>query len=229
MDSDLRASLAVGVVASAISALVGILSSIPFLPLFLRALIGGILAVALTFGAMQLLRRAVPDLFSASGPVPAEAIPNVEAEGAAEAAPEDADPSMLGQAVDIVLPGGTEDGSFLAPMDAGAAEPFDAATARAEEVHLLEPDEAVSAAPFSAEAPLPRSSGGIDDLDVLPDLESLSDSFSEPISPATVASGGEGGGYSDVSRSAAPAQGGDADPATLAQAVRTLLKRDQKG
>ena len=76
------------------------------------------------------------------------------------------------------------------------------------------------------QVPLMRSSDGLDDLDVLPDLESLSDGFSSSMA---------GGGMPpapDVSepdrRPRESGRRGDADPAMLAQAVRTLLKRDQE-
>ena len=76
------------------------------------------------------------------------------------------------------------------------------------------------------QAPLARSSEGLDDLDVLPDLESLSDGFGSSM----------GGGGMPVAHDVSepdnrPREGGrrgDADPAMLAQAVRTLLKRDQE-
>lgn len=75
-------------------------------------------------------------------------------------------------------------------------------------------------------APLSRPSDGLDDLDVLPDLESLSDGFNSSMG---------GGGMSTTHEVSEPdhrpregGRRGDADPAMLAQAVRTLLKRDQE-
>ena len=74
------------------------------------------------------------------------------------------------------------------------------------------------------------SSGGIDDLDVLPDLESYSDSFTaSDFALGGPPSNNNTKGYVGHGGSAArPGQEG-LDPAALAQAVRTILKRDQKG
>ncbi|MBL8965843.1 MAG: hypothetical protein JNG85_02470 [Spirochaetaceae bacterium] len=75
----------------------------------------------------------------------------------------------------------------------------------------------------------PRSVG-LDELDVLPDLESLSESF---VSTPAYHEAGAAPGREDEDRGYASRSskggGGDSDPAVLAQAVRTLLKRDQKG
>jgi hypothetical protein len=76
------------------------------------------------------------------------------------------------------------------------------------------------------QSPLMRPSDGLDDLDVLPDLESLSDGFSTSMGSSGMPSATE---VSEPDRR--PREGGrrgDADPAMLAQAVRTLLKRDQE-
>jgi hypothetical protein len=72
----------------------------------------------------------------------------------------------------------------------------------------------------------PRPSVALDELDVLPDLDSLTDSF--------VASSGDIVTNDDVAGSPSPYAAGSAgsdkgDPALLAKAVQTLLRRDQKG
>jgi hypothetical protein len=78
-----------------------------------------------------------------------------------------------------------------------------------------------------------RQPGGFDELDVLPDLDGFTDSFTA----SEFSSGGSGGDRSERmppvpsgggSRPSRSGQEG-ADPAALAQAVRTILKRDQKG
>lgn len=78
----------------------------------------------------------------------------------------------------------------------------------------------------SARASLARSSDGLDDLDVLPDLESLSEGF-----PSSMGGGGPAPAHEFPESDHRPSDGGrrgDTDPAMLAQAVRTLLKRDQE-
>lgn len=79
-----------------------------------------------------------------------------------------------------------------------------------------------------------RPSSGFDELDVLPDLEGFSDTFSA----SEFASGGDspalhGGperaGSSEGAASSRSSPASGMDPAALAQAVRTILKRDQKG
>ena len=79
-------------------------------------------------------------------------------------------------------------------------------------------------------SPLPGGTESFGDLDVLPDLEGFTDTFAAAEYGVTnMASEKEGpvpagraapGKRSDVS---------DLDPATLAQAVRTILKKDRKG
>jgi hypothetical protein len=79
-----------------------------------------------------------------------------------------------------------------------------------------------------------RQPGGFDELDVLPDLDGFTDSFTA----SEFSSGGSSNGDRAERMPAVPSGGGSrssrtgqegADPAALAQAVRTILKRDQKG
>jgi len=79
-----------------------------------------------------------------------------------------------------------------------------------------------------------RSAVGFDELDVLPDLDGFSDSFtaSEFSSGGSSAerSNGESPAVSKRGVSPAPRNAqGNLDSVALAQAVRTILKRDQKG
>jgi hypothetical protein len=220
------------------SALVGLVAGVPFGTLLLRALLGGVFFGALVFGAIFVLRSMSPELFSPSDPLAADA-------GLADSLP------TMGQNVDIVLGEGDEDAD-LAP---GAAEGTGAeGEARlqptgfravstavlddeegfddAEQIGESLDDEVSEPAPAGAKPrrgasiAVPPPGSGLEDLDSLPDLESLSDAFSE--SPSL------GGGDADSDRPARArpsggGRGGGEDPAALAQAVRTLLKRDQKG
>ena len=84
------------------------------------------------------------------------------------------------------------------------------------------PSDAKSAAQF------PRGEG-LDDLDVLPDLESLTDGFIS-VQGGNRESSPPHQDYEDPEprRRESGGSGQAADPAMLAQAVRTLLKRDQE-
>lgn len=83
----------------------------------------------------------------------------------------------------------------------------------------------------AASSSIPRPRVSVDDLDVLPDLDSLSDSFASTLgeddgdaSPSSDAS------YSSGSFSSSGAGANSAgDPVVIAKAVQTLLRRDQKG
>jgi hypothetical protein len=78
------------------------------------------------------------------------------------------------------------------------------------------------------EAALPP--GLIDDVDVLPDLESMTDSFVSPlVEEATERSSGESFPSRPSSTSRSSEIGGDFDPREMASAIQTILKRDQKG
>jgi len=246
VEKDLRASLVAACAAAALSALVGIIAGVGFPILFLRALIGGLLLGAAVFGGISLLRRAVPDIL--------ESDYESESEAAIEASP---DPEIGGH-VDIVLPGGAAEVDSLA-VD---AEPFDAKifpeggadAGFVEESGLLEPEgsttEVKTAIPANADAGASLNAGarashnasaerdrragsGFDELDVLPDLDGFTDSFtasefayggssSERPERSPAMGSGSGSGGSKAGKEGA-------DPAMLAQAVRTILKRDQKG
>jgi hypothetical protein len=73
-------------------------------------------------------------------------------------------------------------------------------------------------------------SGLIDDVDVLPDLDSMSDSFVSPlVEEATERSSAESFSPRLSSASRSSETGGDFDPREMAAAIQTILKRDQKG
>ncbi|HTX71784.1 MAG TPA: hypothetical protein VMC79_03075 [Rectinemataceae bacterium] len=90
--------------------------------------------------------------------------------------------------------------------------------------------EAAIPAGAAVASPNARVGSGLDELDVLPDLEGFSDSFAAPeYNPSDSVSNGVSN--SSGSRSSMGRQNDTAglDPAALAQAVRTILKRDTKG
>lgn len=246
MDSDLRASLVAAGAAAALSALVGMIAGVGFFILLLRALVGGLFIGAAVYGGIVLLKRTLPGLFDS------EISPGRESGIEPLAAPE------MGANVDIVLPG---EGAELysaepeplvsrpAPSGGRQNDELPAAGSEAEEAEetayidgpgLLEPEEVA----FESEAAIPiesaggvggkRSAVGFDELDVLPDLDGFSDSFtaSEFSSGGSSAerSNGESPAVSKRGVSPAPRNAqGNLDSVALAQAVRTILKRDQKG
>jgi hypothetical protein len=246
VNTDLRASLIASGAAALLSAIVGALSAVAFLPLLLRAVLGGLLIGGIVFGAFALARRFMPELF-----------------GEAEESP--STDSGLGSAVNIVLPAEEpelgaekEELDSLESAEPGAAAPDLAASPESVpgpskgaesapsrpapaayeddsdfggESLLDGPEEASSAGsaelPSFSDSPLRE---GLEDLDVLPDLDSLSDSFAESPSPARNEDADERRGAHGFAGGKASASGAaGSDPALLAQAVRTLLKRDQKG
>ncbi|HOX31803.1 MAG TPA: hypothetical protein PLB91_05695 [Spirochaetales bacterium] len=248
METDLRASLVAAAAAALLSSLVGAIAGIGFGVIALRAILGGALFGGLVFAALALARRVLPGL--GAGPALAGG-PGLEGPGAlTEGMGPLEEEEGRGRAVNIVLPGegpsgeGLEEAAPLQELSPAPAEPPPGRKAPAapplaalEEVgpelsgaeelgSLIGPDEAEGGA-----AALPPASGrgsaSFEDLDVLPDLEGFSDSFApaemhpaaEPApSSRGGSSGGGGGGRSEP-----------LDPAALAQAVRTILKRDQKG
>jgi hypothetical protein len=238
VEKDLRASLVAACAAAALSALVGIIAGVGFFVLILRALIGGTLLGAAVYGGITLLRKAVPGILESDYGSEAEIVPG--------SVP---DPEIGGH-VDIVLPEEAAEVDSLEddaePLAAKAFPEGDADSGFAPEAGLLETDgsatEVEPAIPAGAGARASLNAGaererhapsGFDELDVLPDLDSFSDSFTA----SEFAFGGSSAERAE--RSSAMGSGGGSsgskpgqeglDPAALAQAVRTILKRDQKG
>jgi hypothetical protein len=87
--------------------------------------------------------------------------------------------------------------------------------------------------PIVSRTPKTEGYDAFDDLDVLPDLEGFSDSFAAPEfrDPGPSGDAPTGGDFVRPSGKSGlrTAGGEDLDPVALAQAVRTILKRDQKG
>ncbi|MDA8426313.1 MAG: hypothetical protein M0Z80_09245 [Treponema sp.] len=91
------------------------------------------------------------------------------------------------------------------------------------------PDSRARVADVSS-SPLPGGAEGFNDLDVLPDLEGFTDSFAAS-EYGVMESASDNQGPVPAGRAASGRSSGvsDLDPATLAQAVRTILKKDRKG
>ncbi len=227
VDADLRASLFAALGAAFLSMLVGILAGVVLGWILLRALIFGAVIGALAFGAARLVRSALPGVLSDRPDEAAEGADSIFSAGEAPA----------GSRVDIVLPGGdaddiAEEASSVEPVGDEAIAEAEPEGQDAEAISLI--DARFAGSPSAAAVPpppMPRDSGSrlesLEDLDVLPDLDGFTDSFAA----AEFSSGG--------SAAQAPAPRGEErssprtqdglDPASLAKAVRTILKRDQKG
>lgn len=248
MEKDLRASVIAAVAAAALSALIGVIAGVGFLILLLRALALGLVVGAAVYGCIILLRNNVPEVLNPISEAQEPVDPSRQSAEDAGAAAIRADGApSLGANLDIVLPGDEADVGLLAPgAEAFAPEPaafhpraaFSSAAPSAveelDEASLLEPEtggEADTAIPANAALERDRRGVGIDDLDILPDLDGFSDSFTSS-EFAAKSSSGERADSSVLSEGSSSARQGPAsgmDPASLAQAVRTILKRDQKG
>ena len=259
MEKDLRASVIAAVAAAALSALIGIFAGVGFLILLLRALACGLVVGTAVYGCIILLRNMVPEVLN---PIvgPGEPFePDERFPGSGEVrGSRTAEVSQLGANLDIVLPGDDSEPDFLAPgADAFVPEPLSGVSAprqapvhvhpafssaapssveELDEASLLEPEagtESEPAIPANAALERDRRGAGVDDLDILPDLDAFSDSFTA----SEFAAGGVSGerpeaprpAFSEGSSSARQVPASGMDPASLAQAVRTILKRDQKG
>lgn len=199
----------------------------------LRALLLGLAFAALTFGIFLLLRKFLPELLDGSNP-------RAETDG------------QSGSLVDILVQDGEGELAGFSPASAPGASPSDglvrddpilareaisAGAAEADDGEMEELEREVedirseallpSDAPGSSGPSMPaRPSVALDELDVLPDLDSMSDSFAaEAVSGLGAEDGYDPAGHA----SSAAGSGGGADPAALAKAVQTLLRRDQKG
>lgn len=247
MDKDLRASLVAAGSAAALSVLIGVFARVGFFTLLFRAMIGALLIGAVVYCGILLLRSLVPGLFSTNEPEQEfDALRGGDSEKGANvdivlpgetAAPESylgADEnsgySPIGRS-GKAFPGARHEGSGENAPDAEAAE-----LAPVDEASLLDIDasdvEAVAAMPVgSSPEKGHRPSGGFDDLDVLPDLEGFSDSFtaSEFRSGGSSAANNQQKSYGEHGPPGSRPGQESLDPASLAQAVRTILKRDQKG
>lgn len=216
MSSDIRIITIAGGAAFLVSALTGLFSQVAFGALLLRAVASGAVFAALGAGAAYVIRTFLPELLGEpSAPEPA-------GQGAESPDPE--------HRLNIVLPGGDEAAEEVEDLPAAS----DPGSVGEEELRDLEKDaEEIGTdslvpeeEPGEARAPVSaRPPATFDELDVLPDLDGLSDVFAAASHENIDA--GEAPVRDPISSTGASRDGIDA--ATMAQAVRTLLKRDQKG
>ncbi len=216
MSSDIRIMTIAAGAAFLISALTGLVSQVAFGALLLRAAVSGAAFAALGAGASFVARQFLPELYGES--------PSQETDSPV---PSSADP---GHHLNIVLPGGDEAAEEVEELpeasDPGSVGEEDLRDLERDAAEIgtdsLVPAEEASEAPPSVSARPPAT---FDDLDVLPDLDGLSDVFSAAAHEDIDA--GEAPARDPISTTGASRDGVDA--VAMAQAVRTLLKRDQKG
>ena len=259
MEKDLRASVIAAIAAATLSALIGIFAGVGFFTFLLRAVACGLLVGAVVYGCIVLLRKMVPEILTPIAETEEPFDQGGRLAGSEEKADSQvAAVPQPGAYLDIVLPGDDAEPDIFAPgAEAFVPEPLSGASAprrseararaafssaspsaveELDDASLLEPEADSGSEPvIPTNATLERNGRGtgFDDLDILPDLDGFSDSFAVAESTAGRASGE----MADISRPAlsegssstrqGPASG--MDPASLAQAVRTILKRDQKG
>ncbi|HOV37756.1 MAG TPA: hypothetical protein PLG79_03465 [Spirochaetales bacterium] len=195
-----------GVVAFLVSCLVGITAGVGFLTLLFRAILGGAFFSGLLFVSLWAIQRFLPELFQVIEDTRTEA-----------------------NRVDLVIPehnphqsDGSKD-SFLSPQEPKEFEDF---VEEIEEVskpmYGADPKKGIEtlSIPSENEASSSKEAGKpeLDELDSLPDLGKFGDSFSEISTPEILSGTAEG---------TLGAEG--QDPAVLAKAVQTLLKRDKEG
>jgi hypothetical protein len=221
VSADIRVMIIAAACASVLSVLTGLISQVAFWSLVLRALLSGVGFAALAAGALFLAHKFMPEIFGEdSAPEPFVA-PAPEPE----------------HRLNIVLPGDGESGVEEAPaevenLSSSTPEPGNVGDAElrdfdreAEEIgtDTLVPQDATE---VEEQPKTPaRPPAAFEDLDVLPDLDGLSDSFTAAANEDIDA--GSPPERDPISTTGASRDGVDA--ATMAQAVRTLLKRDQKG
>jgi hypothetical protein len=198
-----------------LSFLVGVVNVIPFGYLLLRALLFAVLGGTLALLARFVFKKYLPEAFTEDG------APG----GASEA--ESLEPEAVeverGGKIDIVLP---EEAAPRARDEKEAEELDRELETEAEEMSKASLVEEVE--PVDEEPARPvRPPTTIDDVDVLPDLDSFSDSFVAPVADEEA---GPQMRESVAPSGASRREGGDdSNPEMIAKAVRTLLQRDQKG
>lgn len=237
MDTTIRVSVGAGLGAFGLSVIVALFSRIPLGVSLLRGLGSGLIFAVLIFGLGFILRKFLPELFD-------------ETIQAAQGSDD------VGNVVDIVLPAEEPDSMLYAPAGSQAADDGSISDSGDSSGALPVSSQMGKSMPMGApntgelerdvlaigrDSMLDGGSGQagvletkrlkplvtMDQLDVLPDLESMSDAFSS-VSDIPGASGYDGPDYGGSATHGGTSSGGQ-DPAAIARAVRTLLRKDQKG
>ncbi|HOJ99052.1 MAG TPA: hypothetical protein PLW34_05795 [Termitinemataceae bacterium] len=217
-------------VAFGISFLIGLISGVSFWVLLLRAFLMGVLFFVLSGIAYWLITQYLPELMQTGRGT--EGTPSLEEEG-----------PPPGSRVNITLEGEGEELSPAAALSAeeegleemvspGGAPNPEKALDQMEEGEYTKQGVASSDVADAGlrEEPMPALPPGIiDDVDELPDLESMADSFITPgveeEEEVSNSSRRDPGGKGTKGKGGADSF----DPKEMAMAIQTLLKKDQKG
>ncbi len=207
-------SLISAAIAFMLSFLIGLLNGAALLVVLLRAVSFSVAFFVLGFVAYWLLARYIPELLSPEAQ-------DIDSRGDG---PVQENPG-IGANVDVSV-GDDEDYTDSERPSPEEGEENTAAMDQNDKDGYTGDDLVSSASAPSAGAAPALPSGFRDDVDVLPDLEGMSDSFVSPIADENA--GSEPAGTPRKQRGA----GGDSgsfDSREMAAAIQTLLKRDQKG
>ena len=194
-----------------LSLLVGLLARNPFGTMLLRALLLGVLFAGFGAGVQWVVRRFLPELSNGEAGV---VKPNVEPEA--------------GPTIDIVLPEERPPAPSRSSPDDDAMEPAEASPAAAleelagaEEDGASEPAASLSARAGSRHGPV----GAREGIDTLEDIGSIASEAGErPARNTRRFARSTSAAPTDAARSLLE----DEDPAELARAVRTVLKREER-
>jgi hypothetical protein len=202
-----------------ISFLFGLIGGVGFGTVILRAFLGAVIFGGLGFAADFILRRFLPELF-----VPAETGGNLDV-----TVPEINPYDRSAEAEDdfVEEAGGPDDEESSPAVGSGSEnEESDDLVEEIEEVPHSEADTAASAAVQTEAAPAgSETAEAVEDLDELPDVGELDASF------AVAGDDAEDGVLSKTSSGSGKAAAitDDQNPALLAKALQTVLKRDNEG
>jgi len=229
-----------------LSFVTGLFAQVHFLALFLRALLLGMLGGGLAIAFRSLVQRFLPELSEGLGGsarrAEADTGSNVDIVVSDDAGGSE-EPEELGGAegpADELFEDGERRRAAAPKAERAKADRHEAVTLESEESgDFAEELEELKSSPILQEKneesqrdyqPV-KPPDVIEDVDVLPDLESFSDSFTvQDLS-------GEGGGEGGPEQMPAPSSSGSSgsrgnvmtDTDTIAQAIRTALHRDKKG
>jgi len=228
---DPKMSAAAALAAFLLSFIVGVVSGAGFLIVLIRALVFAVAFFGLSAAAFALASRFLPELLDGSASEGEASEEDVgigsrvdlsvgderDDQGIAYAQEAEASDLVDDAESETVGSGGYEDGSEIpAGLDQGGEDGY---TDRG--IGSDSPGERVSPA-------LP--SGTLEDVDILPDLEGMTDSFVSTIAEEADAYASAPSGVSSSRESRVPdGSGGSFDARELASAIQTILKRDQKG
>ncbi len=203
-----------GLFAAVVSLISGIAGGNPFGVILLRMLLSAIILAGVGMGASTLLRKFLPELLQSSA--------------GGESAP--AQP-----AVDIVIPeenphewpavGDDDEAAGVEPLEELAGEAGEPVTSAAPEDAGVTASAGAAAEEMAEEAILLEEAGeGSAEIDALPDLDQF-----DSTNYVGLDISGFKNGSDNISQAQVDGIMSKEDPAQLAKAVRTFLKKDQEG